>query len=80
MPCVKYQKLPTEGVEQHWHGVSFVLLDWNLDNLDFDDAVDGATTGATLLTDMEERNAGFLKALLARHFIPVSYSVTRTAK
>ena len=71
MPCVKYQKLPTEGVEQHWHGVSFVLLDWNLDNLDFDDAVDGATTGATLLTDMEERNAGFLKALLARHFIPV---------
>ena len=71
MPCLKLRELPVSESEfiAHLHGVSFVLLDWEL----FDTPVDeqGIPLADTSDDSFEKANIEFLQTIHDKLFVPI---------
>lgn len=72
MPCVTYSEIPKDAVLKHWKGVSFVLLDWKLENADVSAGkVEGVKVPDTVSQSIVDDNISFLTKLKDICFVPV---------
>jgi hypothetical protein len=78
MPCVKIHQLPVsaEGFIAHIHGVSFILLDWELSNTQTDEnGIPLVDISAELF---ESANIEFLQKIRKTLFVPVFIFTNRS--
>jgi len=72
MPCLKYTELPEDSVINHLEGISFLLLDWKLqDDTLGESVIEGVTLPDGIRRAAVEENITFLKRLKQSCFIPV---------
>jgi len=72
MPCVTYSEIPKDAVLKHWKGVSFVLLDWKLENADVSAGkAEGVKVPDTVSQSIIDDNINFLTKLKDICFVPV---------
>ncbi len=70
MPCLKYGEIPEDDVIKNWKGISFILLDWNLNDLSDADTMAGVINPKYADTNITA-NTNFLKNLKNICFVPV---------
>jgi len=72
MPCISYKSLPDDDSICHFEGVSFILLDWELQSEDLSVPIqDRPTLPATLSEFNINENIEFLKKLKELFFMPI---------
>lgn len=72
MPCITYAEIPKDDILKHWRGVSFVLLDWKLENPDvMASKAAGVKIPDTVSQEIVDENINFLKKLKDVCFVPV---------
>ena len=72
IPYVEYDSLPDERIIENLHNVSFVLLDWKLnDSLSKDDISEGVKLPNELSQTNEASNIEFLKKIQENCFCPI---------
>ncbi len=72
VPCVKFTEIPDDETIEHFKGISFLLLDWQLEKeIDTEIVVEGVKTQQTKKTFDTKENIDFLKKLRETCFIPV---------
>ncbi|MFI0416197.1 MAG: hypothetical protein ACH255_18895 [Candidatus Thiodiazotropha sp.] len=62
IPCAKFTELPQEGIARHLSGVSFLILDWKLQEV---------PEGVAIPDAIYDENIRFLKKVLDDAFIPI---------
>jgi hypothetical protein len=71
MPCAEHTELPVpDKFIAHIHGVSFILLDWNLWSSAMSDE-NGIPLTDVSIVSFEDANIKFLKEIHKTHFVPV---------
>ncbi len=72
IPYIAYDTIPDKNIVSHFAGVSFVLLDWKLDNEEIiDEGLGGLKIPSTLKEYNISENIDFLKSLKEKTFTPV---------
>lgn len=71
MPCLKYNRIPEDDVIKNWKGISFVLLDWNLNGSSDGNTTRGVKYPEGIKKENIESNIKFLKNFKNICFAPV---------
>lgn len=71
IPCVKYKEIPDEKVIKHFHGISFVIIDWNFIAGETYSQLQGVKVGGQLQKQQIVSNIEFIKKVKKHSFSPV---------
>ena len=71
IPTLLFDKIPDETTTSNLQGVSFILLDWRLEDLSEDDLLEGVMLPEGLQEYNSEQNIEFLKKIREINFCPI---------
>jgi hypothetical protein len=72
MPYLMYKKLPNPSITEHFNGISFLLLDWQLQPKTLSkSAIKGVTTPTSVSDFTIKENINFLKKIRESCFTPI---------
>jgi len=73
IPILKYTELPSEKIIQHFHNLSFLLLDWRLikEDITNEEIIEGVTIPDTRQEYDAAENIEFIKKLNEKCFCPI---------
>ena len=71
IPYLVYKEIPENIPFEHWRGISFVLLDWNLKKIGSQDTIEGVKIPGEVEELNVKNNIVFLNSLKGICFVPV---------
>jgi len=73
VPFIKFTAIPSDEIVKHFHGISFVILDWDLkgDLLDEETLYSGVKLPESVSKDSQEKTINFIRLIKNKCFSPV---------